>query len=431
MKTDKTTSIYTEVVTWFLRVLCGGLFIFSGFVKAIDPWGTLFKFEEYFAALGFDCPFAILRLGVFSLCALEFIVGLFLATGCFRKSCPLVALGIMCIFLPLTLWIAIENPVADCGCFGDAWHLSNWATFIKNVVLTVGIVWLIIYNIRVICLITPAFQWLAILASGIFILVIELIGFYWQPLLDFRDFPVGNPLFSQTEENEDPNFIFKYEKNGELKDFSIDNLPDESEGWKFIGREELPSTIIHAYGEGLNVFDRYSMEDANSEAEELEGEELVVMIPNVSMISPATTWKLNSLYDWSNNHDVKMIAIVSGSPEEIDEWEDLSMASYPIYVADDTSIKEVVRGNPGIVFLKDGKIVWKTNLSAMDIDRFTGKENTDVVNSIEGNNARYLINIVIVYLIFMAFLVFISFTPRMIRLMTAGGLASKRGVRHH
>lgn len=431
MKTDKNLSLYLVIATWILRVLCGGLFIFSGFVKAIDPWGTIFKFEEYFAALGLDSPFAILRLAVFFLCALEFVVGLFLATGCFRKSCPVVALGIMCVFLPLTLWIAIENPVADCGCFGDAWHLSNWATFLKNVILTAGIVWLIFFNLRGICLITPAFQWLAVLASGIFILVIELIGFYWQPLLDFRNFPVGSPLFSQTEDEEEPNYIFKYEKNGEIKGFTIENLPDESEGWKFVGRENLSSTSTENSEKGLNVFDRYSMDEANPDAEEPVGEELVVMIPNVSMVSPATTWKLNSLYEWSVLHDVMMIAIVSGSQEEIDEWEDLSMASYPIFVADDTSIKEVVRGNPGIVFLKDGKILWKTNLSAMDVDGFTGDENSDVVDSIEGNNARYLINIVVVYLIFMAFLVFISFTPRMIRLMTAGGLASKRGVRHH
>lgn len=318
MKTDKNLSLYLVIATWILRVLCGGLFIFSGFVKAIDPWGTIFKFEEYFAALGLDSPFAILRLAVFFLCALEFVVGLFLATGCFRKSCPVVALGIMCVFLPLTLWIAIENPVADCGCFGDAWHLSNWATFLKNVILTAGIVWLIFFNLRGICLITPAFQWLAVLASGIFILVIELIGFYWQPLLDFRNFPVGSPLFSQTEDEEEPNYIFKYEKNGEIKGFTIENLPDESEGWKFVGRENLSSTSTENSEKGLNVFDRYSMDEANPDAEEPVGEELVVMIPNVSMVSPATTWKLNSLYEWSVLHDVMMIAIVSGSQEEID-----------------------------------------------------------------------------------------------------------------
>lgn len=418
-------------MTWILRVLCGGLFIFSGFVKAIDPWGTIFKFEEYLGVMGLDCPFAILRLGVFFLCALEFVVGFFLAIGCFRKSCPVVALGIMCVFLPLTLWIAVENPVTDCGCFGDAWNLSNWTTFIKNVFLTAGILWLLFHNLSAICLITPAFQWLAVLASGIFILIIELIGFYYQPLIDFRAYPVGQTLFSESEENEEPNYIFKYKKGNEIKSFTLEDLPEETDGWEFVGREDVSGPIEKKTGKGLNVFDRYSMQDANIEAEEPEGEELIVMIPQVSMVSPATTWKLNSLYDWARQNDIKMIAIVSGSQDEIDEWEDLSMASYPIYVADDTAIKEAVRGNPGIIFLKDGKIEWKTNLSAMDVDSFTGDGNSEVVDSLEKNDARYLLKIVIVYLIFMSFLVFISFTPRMIRIMTAGGLASKRGVRHH
>ena len=59
----------TQIVTWILRVLCGGLFIFSGFVKAIDPWGTIFKVEEYLAAFGMLIPFGLIRLGVFGLCA--------------------------------------------------------------------------------------------------------------------------------------------------------------------------------------------------------------------------------------------------------------------------------------------------------------------------------------------------------------------------
>lgn len=425
---------YLTILTWTLRILCGGLFVFSGFVKAIDPWGTIFKFEEYLGALGFDVPFAIMVLGVFFLSALEFVVGLFLLTGCFRKSCPVVALVIMCVMLPLTLWISIENPVSDCGCFGDAWHLSNWASFIKNVFLTAGILWLVFHNLQGICLITPAFQWLAVLSSGIFILVLELIGYYQQPLLDFRDYPVGSNLFAVEEEpNQHQDYIFRYEKDGVVKDFTInDEIPDESDGWKFIERLESGGDIADGVEEkGLQVFYRDNMEDANDEAILEKGEELVILIPKVSMVSPATTWKLNELYDWAKAHDVKMVGIVSGSPEEIDNWEDLSMASYPIFVADDTSIKEAVRGNPGIIFLEDGKIKWKTNISVFDVDAFTSYKNSDVVASIEGNNARYLLNIIFVYLAFIAFLVFISFTPRMARILTAGGLASHRGVRHH
>lgn len=338
------------------------------------------------AAFGMPVPFVLLRLGVFALCAVEFVVGCFLLLGCFRKSCPVFAGLIMVFMLPLTLWVAMENPVSDCGCFGDAWHLSNWMTFWKNVLLSAGIIWLLKYNIAAICLISPAFQWLAVVASGVFIVIIELIGFFYQPLIDFRDYPVGSSLFSN-ENSED----------------------------------------YH----GIDVFDIDSGDDMNTEAEDLNGKELVVMIPKVSMVSPATTWKLNSLYEWAKENDVKMIGIVSGSTEEIKEWEDLSMADYPVYLADDTSIKEVVRGNPGIIYLDNGKIVWKSTLTAIDVDDFLDPEVSGDASTFAGDNARFLRNCILIYLAVIAFLVFISFTPRMAALLTRGGLANKRGVRHH
>ena len=123
--------------------------------------------------------------------------------------------------------------------------------------------------------------------------------------------------------------------------------------------------------------------------------------------------------------------MVSGSAEEIEEWEDLSMAAYPIYLADDTSIEEAVRGNPGIIYLDNGKIVWKSTLSSIDVDDFLDPEVSGDASTFGRDNARLLMNCVFTYLIFIAFLIFISFTPRMARILTRGGLANNRGVRHH
>lgn len=353
--------------TWIARILVGGLFLFSGFVKAIDPWGTLFKIEEYLGAFGLPFPFSLIRLIVFALCSVEFVVGVFIIIGCFRRTTPIFAALIMMFMLPLSLWIAVEDPVADCGCFGDALHISNWFTFWKNIAIMAGVAWLIRYNTRSICLISPAFQWLAIVFSGVFIVFIELIGFFYQPLIDFRDYPVGTALFATDEED------------------------------------------------GLDVFDIVTADDKTDEASRDFGDELIVMIPKVSMVSPATTWKLNSLYEWSQDHDVKMIGIVSGSTEEIDEWEDLSMASYPVYLADDSTIKAIVRGNPGVVYLHDGKIMWKSTLTAIDPPDNEIKDSSEEIYELNPSIDGVLLKSSGLYLIAMAFLMLISLLPYFIR----------------
>ena len=412
-----------DLVTWLVRLIVGGVFTFSGFVKAIDPWGTIYKMHDYLAVFSFEVWPNLVLVGAFALCAVEFLCGTFILMGCFRRSVAIMSACIMAFMLPLTLWIAVANPVADCGCFGDAFVISNWATFWKNVVLSVGVIWLLLYNKRCHWLITPALQWLAFVASGLFIVIVELFGYVSQPLLDFRPYKAGMTL---VEENAtftyEPSYIYIYEKDGVKKEFTInDNLPDEDSGWTFIDRKEIAddSKVDSGKERNLRIWSKDGEDDVTEEAVTDHGKELIIMMPDLNEVSPATTWKLNSLYEWSVKNDVEMIAVVSGSPEEIDIWEDLSMASYPIYTADDTQIKSVVRGNPGVVYLIDGKIVWKSTLTAINIDDFLSPETSHDAANFGMDNARILRNISYIFLTVMAVLIILSFTPYM-RSMFAG-----------
>lgn len=419
MKTD--TSNAAKWVTVFMRVAVGAVFIFSGFSKAIDPWGTLYKFDDYLAALSISVWPNLELVGVFGLCAIEFLTGVFLMFGCFRRSISIVAAIIMAIMLPLTLWIAINNSVADCGCFGDAFVLSNWATFWKNVVISAGVAWLTVYNKRCGCLIPPALQWIAFVVSALFIVVIELFGYISQPLLDFRPYKLGESIVDlNAASSSEPEYVFLYEKDGNRKEYGEnDELPDESEGWTFVERREVEpegagNDVEPSSSESektLRIWSKDGEEDETEDAVVAEGKELIVMMPDLREVSPATTWKLNSLYEWSVNNDVTMIAVVSGSSEQIAEWEDLSMASYPIYTADDTQIKEVVRGTPGVVYLVDGRIEWKSTLNAIDIDDFLSPDTSRDASSFGPDNIRILRNCVYIYLTVMAVLVILSFTP--------------------
>lgn len=415
-----------DAVTWILRVGVGIVFIFSGFVKAVDPWGTLYKVDAYLSALSLDIWPNLELAGVFALCAAEFVVGVLLTAGCLRRSIAVVTLLLMAIMLPLSLWIAISDPVDDCGCFGDALVISNWATFWKNVFLTLAVVWLVIYNRRCHWLITPALQWIAILLSSIFILVIEIYGYGSQPLIDFRHYRQGESIIDQEEtDSSDTAFKFIYEKEGRREEFSADDeLPDESEGWVFVDRKEIPvSGNVSDNVEGhknLRIYDREGSEDLTEEAIDNESKELLVMIPDLAQVSPATTWKLNSLYEWSVKHNVRMVGIVSGSLSDIEEWEDLSMASYPIYTADDTQIKEVVRGNPGIVYLEAGKIIWKSTLSAISIDDFLSPDTAGSAREFGVDNAGILRHCTSLYVIGMLILVCLSFAPSLRHIIHGG-----------
>lgn len=418
-------------ITVLLRIVVGGVFIFSGLVKSIDPWGTFYKMEEYIRAMGLDVWPNLLLAGDFILCGAEFLLGVLLMLGCYRRSVPILMGAFMAVMLPLTLWLAVANPVADCGCFGDAVILSNWATFWKNVVLTAGIVYLIIYNKRAKCVVNPYLQWIALAVTGAYIVFIEIVGYNAQPLVDFRPYQVGGDIVEIGNEHaaggeEADNLVFVYEKDGKQQEFGIDDeLPDESDGWKFVERREVPAEKSanggeNATDESPRNFRIWSEDGANDLTEEVaapEGKRLFLMMPDLDNVSISTTWQINSLYTWAMENSIDMIAVVSGDDKVIERWKDLSLAAYPIYTADDTQIKEVVRGNPAVVYTENGKIVWKSSLKALDTNDFMAEGTSKDPKSFAHDGVREFRNISLNYLAIMAVLIVLSFSPMMKRIL--------------
>ena len=140
MENNPSTYRFIKIWTTACRFLLAGVFIFSGFVKAIDPLGTLYKIQDYLLAFGFPdvFPESFLYLLSVLLACVEFCLGTYLFFGIRRRITPRLILLMMSVMTPLTLWLAVDDPISDCGCFGDAVVLSNWETFWKNVVLLVA-----------------------------------------------------------------------------------------------------------------------------------------------------------------------------------------------------------------------------------------------------------------------------------------------------
>ena len=369
--------LWLRLSVWVARILVGGTFTLSGLTKGIDPWGTFYKIEAYFNAWGWSTDTGALALTVAILLSMvEFTCGMMVLTGCYRRVSVWCALLIMAVMLPLSFWIMVSNPVSDCGCFGDFLVISNTATFVKNLLLGVGCVWLLMRNTRVSPLVNSYLQWIAVTASLAAILCVEWIGYRVQPVVDFRPYKIGTALFGGDSGEGVSGFVFVYSKDGrEVEIGETDSIPSEDDGWKFMERRQKES---HRQASGivrpeLRIWDEEGVEDMTDEDAPTEGDAIIAIIPKLSDVSVAVSWKLNELYDNARRHDVEMIAVTSATPMDIDEWRDLTLADYPIYTAEDTQLKEIARGNPAIVYLKTGKIEWKTALTAIDSRRIDGR----------------------------------------------------------
>ncbi|MDE6715531.1 MAG: DoxX family protein, partial [Muribaculaceae bacterium] len=227
---EKHTSPWLKFVVALLRVAVGGVFIFSGFLKAIDPWGTVYKFNEYLIVFGMS-DYLDLSSFLASIVAItEFVLGIMTFTGIYRRLAPWGIFLMMLVMLPLTLYLAVTDAVPDCGCFGDFIKLSNISTFVKNIFITAGAVLLLIYNRRLVNYFGVAVQWLIVVASTIYVGLIAFIGFYYQPMIDFRDFKVGTPIVASSDNAAD-DMQFIYSNGSEERVFTIDNLPADDSGW--------------------------------------------------------------------------------------------------------------------------------------------------------------------------------------------------------
>lgn len=365
---------WCRLLTVLMRLTVGGVFIFSGFTKGIDPWGSCYKFTDYFTAMGLEQWTDTALFFAVALAALEFMLGVALVVGAYRRSAPWVALLIVLVMAPLTLWLAITGAVSDCGCFGDALHLSKWATFGKNLLLLLGVVYLLFFNRSVPSIYGPAIQWLVMAVSFALMMAIAYYGYFKQPLIDYRPYPVGTRLVATSMEDIDEgeeDFIFVYSKDGVEHEFSIDSLPDEDDGWQYVTRYH--SRRPHGKVIVLNGNNRNSIaildEEGNDVTIDVLGDSrrtLLLLFPDPPKVGVVNSYALNELNDAALVTETDVVGLTPATAQEIAQWKDVSMASYPIYSMDDSELKMVARGNPAVVYLENGVIQWKRTLSSLE-----------------------------------------------------------------
>lgn len=391
-----------------LRWVVGAVFIFSGFVKGIDLWGVIYKVTDYINAFGWDWALPYVDVVAVMMPLAEFTIGFLLFIGSFRRVAVWLALAIMAFMLPLTAYVAIYDPVADCGCFGDALVISNTVTFWKNVVITLALCFLLWKNATVRSLYGPAVQWLTVVFPVVYLLVIMAVGFYEQPLIDFRPYKAGTYIIGDNEGGLDAEYSFIYEKNGHRQRFSLYDLPDTT--WTFVNREESVPDSVAGDGKVVNQLVFFDGDyDVASEVLPLEGDVVLLLIPDLASVNVSSTFMINEMYDSLSESGIMMICLIGGSDSDIDEWREISMADYPVYKMDDTMVKTIARGNPALVRVSDGRIIWKQAMGAV---------NADDVQSVEdpaGDAMRFLIGLSVFLLLVMTALLVVNRTLLLIK----------------
>ncbi len=299
--------------------------IFSGVVKVIDPHGTEYKIQDYAVAFGLNDlmwpQMALLLSGLLALT--EFCLGVNLFFGNNRRWTTRVVLLIFCIFTPFTLYLALENPVHDCGCFGDAWVLTNWQTFGKNVVLLLCAVvacWRYRMHTR---LISEYFQWMITLYTWFFAFVLAAYSIYTLPPMDFRPYHIGADLNAQMQ-------------------------------WDDIGK--IPPI------NDLYITDPATGEDVTDDVISGEGWKFLLVMPRIEDADDGVMDKLAELTDYCNEHGYRLMGLTSSSDSLIEHWRYVTGAEYSVLVADEIPLKTMIRSNPGVILLHGSVVVnkWAT-----------------------------------------------------------------------
>jgi len=351
---------YKKIAVNISRIILGLVFIFSGFVKAVDPLGGAYKISDYFSAFNLSYfHFSAIPLSFFQ-AAVEFGVGVCLLAGIYRRINSILALLIMLFMTPLTLYLAIANPVKDCGCFGDAWVISNWQTFYKNIFLLIAAVIVFIWYRYMTSLFSRKVYFSATIWIYLFIAGVSLYCFYLLPVLDFRPYKIGTNIpekmnIPENAEHDKYETILTYMKDGKQKEFTFPNYPDST--WTFV--DSKPRLIKKGYEPPIHDFFITDPEGNDITEGVLSNPSygFLLIAYDLSKANDTNAEKINDIYDFSKLKGFDFYALTSSLTNDIHDWNENTGAEYPFCSVDEITLKTIIRSNPGLLLIKNGTVI--------------------------------------------------------------------------
>ena len=350
-----------KIITQIIRILVGITFVFSGFVKLVDPIGSMYKFQEYFGAdvlnLTFLDPYA-LEFSIVLIIA-ELMLGILLLVGFKSKFTSYSLLVLISVFLFLTWYSAYYNKVTDCGCFGDAVKLTTWETFYKNVVLIFMILWLVLKHKYVKPLInTKAAKNISLISLVIAIAVVVYVLNY-LPIIDFRPYAIGKNISQGMRVPKDaPKAIYKdtwiYKVNGVNKQFTTAQKPWNIAGAVFVDRKS--KLIQEGYKPPIHDF---TMEKDGKDLTNTllqEPKLLLIIMYNLDLTNKKSLKQIAELTNRAIKKGYKVFGMSASSEEAFKQLKQKYNLKFNLLFCDETTLKTIIRANPGIVLLNKGTV---------------------------------------------------------------------------
>ena len=353
------------------RFVLAATFIFSGYVKAIDPLGTLYKLKDYAAAMSLNglLPDWVLVGVAIALGALEFALGVFMLFAVRRHVVSRITLAFMTAMTALTLWIFVADPVKDCGCFGDALKLTNGETLLKNIVLSACAALVAWRPVDMARFISRSNQWIVRYYTVAYIVITSVYCLYTLPIFDFRPYHVGMNIkqgMEIPEGAEQPEFesTFLLRKNGETREFTLDNYPDST--WEYLDTRTVQTKKgyeppIHDFA--LTTCD--TGEDITEQVLTKKGYTFLLVSPRLAVADDSNFGDIDQIYEYAEENGADFYCVTASANDEIERWRDLTGAEYKFCNADETTLKTMIRSNPGLILLKDGTIIGKWSHNAL------------------------------------------------------------------
>jgi uncharacterized membrane protein YphA (DoxX/SURF4 family)/peroxiredoxin len=315
-----------KIITQVSRIIVGALFIFSGFVKLVDPIGSQYKFQEYFSEPVLDMEFLIPYTLLFAIVLIvaEILLGVMILIGYKSKFTVWSLLLLSTVFLFLTWYSAFYNKVTDCGCFGDAIKLTPWETFYKNVIL---IALIIILRLKI-KFIQPVFKGktpklITFLSLAAFLFIVQHVLTH-LPLIDFRAYAIGKNLQEGMQ----------YPKDGTMApvhDFMLEDT-----------QQDLAPELL--------------------EKEKL----MLVILYNLSKSDAAGFPKIREIAKEATQKGYTVCGVSASFSDDLLLAKEKYNLPFEFLFCDETTLKTMIRANPGVMILDKGTVVQKKNWTDVD-----------------------------------------------------------------